>query len=527
MNIASLFATLGFKVDPATFAKANAALAKLRASATKTVDGIRAGFGKLRGVLTAALGVGASIYGLGKLADAYTGAASRIRQLTDDTAEQKRLQDALFASAQNTATAYEDQVSLFQKVAKATKAQGRPLSDAVSITDTLAKALKSSGADAQGAANALGQLGQALDSGALQGDEFRSVMEGAPILLELLQKETGKSRKELREMAKQGKITSELLIKTFAKSAGAVATAYGKRIPQVGDLFTRLGNNVKKALGEIAQDKEVMAALTTLIEGVSDALVVLIKGFATFAKFLVDNKEIVLVALAAISAALLVFAGAAIAAWVAAAGPVLLVALAVAAVGAAIAALIIYWDDVVAAVKKAVSWFLKWTPIGWQIRGIMFLLGKAIDGVRWAIAKVADGSAWRAIVDAATWVGDTVGGVFEWIGGKIQYVIDLVASFMDKVSEAYDYIASGNIFGDIGDLLAGDGPAVSTGNSANPQRVARAAALAGATNSTTNVGPTTINVSAPNAQAAADAVNKALETRMREASAATAGNVAR
>ena len=52
--------------------------------------------------------------------------------------------------------------------------------------------------------NAMLQLTQGLASGQLQGDEFRSIAENAPMIENIIAKSMGVSRGELKELASEG-----------------------------------------------------------------------------------------------------------------------------------------------------------------------------------------------------------------------------------------------------------------------------------------------------------------------------------
>ena len=79
------------------------------------------------------------------------------------------------------------------------------------MTENLSKGLTLSGASADEVGSTMLQLSQAFGSGALMGDEFRAVSESMPMLLDILAKQLGVSRGELKKMGADGKITSKVL----------------------------------------------------------------------------------------------------------------------------------------------------------------------------------------------------------------------------------------------------------------------------------------------------------------------------
>jgi len=99
----------------------------------------------------------------------------------------------------------------------------RPLN--VSIQDVEAAfigfntAAKVSGATSAESAGALLQLTQALGSGVLRGQELNSVLEQAPGLVVALTKELGAPISQIRKLAEDGKITSEVVIRALKRVA--------------------------------------------------------------------------------------------------------------------------------------------------------------------------------------------------------------------------------------------------------------------------------------------------------------------
>ena len=78
-------------------------------------------------------------------------------------------------------------------------------------------AAKLGGASAIEASNAFRQLAQALGSGRLAGDEFRSVSEQVPLILKPIADELNVNTGELKELAAQGKLTSEVVVRALRR----------------------------------------------------------------------------------------------------------------------------------------------------------------------------------------------------------------------------------------------------------------------------------------------------------------------
>ena len=115
-------------------------------------------------------------------------------------------------------------------------------------------AAKLGGATSQEASNAFRQLAQALGSGKLAGDEFRSVSEQIPLVLKPLSEELGVSTGELKKLAAEGNLTSEVVIRALSK----LADEGGKDLKAILEndptqVFKNLSNeaeNLSRAFGD-------------------------------------------------------------------------------------------------------------------------------------------------------------------------------------------------------------------------------------------------------------------------------------
>jgi tape measure domain-containing protein len=135
------------------------------------------------------------------------------------------------------------------------------------ITETVAKAFKISGASADEASNATRQLVQAFQSGRLQGDEFRSMMENAPRLARLLADSLGITVGKLRQMSKEGKLTADVLARAFSDQRfTATIDAEFKQLPVTFDqAMNQLYNAAVVTFGEFDQGGQFSTALANFI----------------------------------------------------------------------------------------------------------------------------------------------------------------------------------------------------------------------------------------------------------------------
>lgn len=117
--------------------------------------------------------------------------------------------------------------TLYQRLTVATQQLGSSQEDVARLTQVVANSFLLSGATGSEAANSARQLAQGLASGALRGDEFRSVSENNVVLTQMLAKGLGKTVGQLREYAYEGKLTADMVMR-IAGSEEQLAETTGK-----------------------------------------------------------------------------------------------------------------------------------------------------------------------------------------------------------------------------------------------------------------------------------------------------------
>ena len=129
-------------------------------------------------------------------------------------------------------------------------------------------AAKLGGASAVEASNAFRQLAQALGSGRLAGDEFRSVSEQVPLILKPLADELGVSVGALKELAAQGKLTSDVVIRALKKIGDSGAKDLKKILENdPTQVFKNLQNEIE--LFQITVGKALLPATKATTESLT------------------------------------------------------------------------------------------------------------------------------------------------------------------------------------------------------------------------------------------------------------------
>ena len=214
--------------------------------------------------LSAALGVAATK--AVKYADAFTSINNKLKLATADSEQLTIVTDKLFESSNNTGSSIEASVELYAKLERSTRTLGISQDKLLNITDSINKAFIISGASTAEASGAIRQLGQALSSGALRGEEFNSISEGAPIIMEAITKATGKTQGQLRKLAAEGKITSKVLIESLERYKKKIDKDYATAQKTFAQKLEKSTNEVIRFVGE-------SKSLNLAVDNIGDALV--------------------------------------------------------------------------------------------------------------------------------------------------------------------------------------------------------------------------------------------------------------
>lgn len=204
--------------------------------------------------------------------DAYTGLQNRLKLVTKDQTELNKATEDTFRIAQNTYSAWDSVLQVYQRFSDNAKFLNLTMDDTARLTETVSKAVAISGASASAADAALVQFGQALASGTLRGEELNSVMEQTPALAKAIAQGMGITVGELRTVAAEGKITSQEIVKALRNVESDVDALFGKTDITISQSFTLLNNEITKFVGEASQGSGAAQVLSGSIKVLAENL---------------------------------------------------------------------------------------------------------------------------------------------------------------------------------------------------------------------------------------------------------------
>jgi tape measure domain-containing protein len=241
-----------------------------------------------RGGVTGLLAMGGGLGGLaaaagGTLAVKYVAdvgmqaesAQVRLRALTNQFGEYNQAQAATERIAKTLRISNTEAQDSFASLYASLRPTGITLKELEGAFIGFSAAARNSGATAQEISNALIQLKQGLASGVLQGEELRSIREQAPLVAQAIAKELGVTIGQLKELASDGKVTTDVVLSALNKlketQLGKLNEQFNTGAQAVKDLqiaTERLGIQIAKTFGPTAI--KLIQAFTRVLERAAD-----------------------------------------------------------------------------------------------------------------------------------------------------------------------------------------------------------------------------------------------------------------
>lgn len=216
-------------------------------------------------------------------ADELTSIRSRINLINDGSQTTAQIMEKVYDAAQRSRGSYTDMADSVAKLNMLAKDAFSSNDEAIAFVEQLNKQFKISGASVQEASAAMYQLTQAMAAGKLQGDEFHSIMENAPLLAQSIANEMGLTVGQLKEMSSQGLITSDIIKEALFNSAEETNAKFAE-IPMT---FAEVGQSIQNELIQAFQP--VLEQISSIpqsgeFQALSEGVGVAIRGMAVAAQ---------------------------------------------------------------------------------------------------------------------------------------------------------------------------------------------------------------------------------------------------
>lgn len=367
---------------------------------------------------------------LAGLGDEYSGIKARIGLVTANQQEAVELNNQIYYSALRARRSYAAMADAVSKIAMSAKEAFPDAKTVVPFMENVQKLFTIGGTDIVRQKDALLQLTQALGSGKLQGDEFRSIAEAAPLIESMVARYMGVSQGALKELSKDGQITAEIMKNSILSATDEINAQFDKIPIKWQDIAQYIKTETYHAfvpvfekISELANTPWVNELANDVVSGmkfIAQGTLSAVNMVQRLGAIVSDNSDIIIPAVWGVVAALTVANGellisGARSAWAAAMAGVHALSyagLAVSAVAACVA-------------QNGLNVALAACPITWIIYGVIALIGVFYLAVA-AVNRFAGTS-----ISATGIIAGCFGVAFAFIHNKLVFIWNCFAAFIE------------------------------------------------------------------------------------------------
>lgn len=199
--------------------------------------------------LGAQLAAAFSVWAVIRANDAWVSATNQLRLVTDSARELRDMTQQVYDLSQRTASRFEAMTGLYASIQRAAGEAIGSQREVLRITETIAKLAAASGGPESSRNAALFQLRQMLQGSVVQAQEFNSLIDGTPLLVQAIADSLGVTRGELRRMVLDGKLATTEVIAALQEQADEADAIFSQVAFTMNDAFTRLQNSFQKLVG--------------------------------------------------------------------------------------------------------------------------------------------------------------------------------------------------------------------------------------------------------------------------------------
>ena len=213
-------------------------------------------------------------------AQGYAGIESKMRLVAGSQEAVEQMNERIYQAALRSNASFDAMADSVAKIGLTAKEAFPDPNEIVPFMEGIQKLMSIGGTSAENAKFAMLQLTQALGSGVLQGDEFRSIAENAPLIEKMVAQEMSKQTGEhitqgmLKKLASEGKVTADLLKQSILNNLDEINAQFNSTTITASDRLANIGTAAYKAFIPVFQqinkifNSEAMGKFVAKIEAV-------------------------------------------------------------------------------------------------------------------------------------------------------------------------------------------------------------------------------------------------------------------
>lgn len=288
----------------------------------RAIDEGTQGAGDLMNMIKGAVAAYASVQTIGKvmdLSDQLTSTTARLNLMNDGLQTTQDLQNMIYLSAERSRGAYQATADAVSKLGLMAGDAFSSSEEIIAFTEQLNKQFTIAGTETAGIEAAMLQLTQAMGSGVLRGEEYNSILEQAPNIIQAIADYMEVPKGQLKDMAAEGEITAEIVKNAMFAAADETNAKFEAMPKTFSQIWTSFQNTalmafqpVLQRLNDVANSEAFQTFINSAIEALSMVAGIVVEIFnliASVGTMIADNWSWLSPIIYGVAAALLVYYG--------------------------------------------------------------------------------------------------------------------------------------------------------------------------------------------------------------------------
>lgn len=244
----------------------------------RAIDEGTQGASDLMNMIKGAVAAYASVQTIGKvmdLSDQLTSTTARLNLMNDGLQTTQDLQNMIYLSAERSRGAYQATADAVSKLGLMAGDAFSSSEEIIAFTEQLNKQFTIAGTETAGIEAAMLQLTQAMGSGVLRGEEYNSILEQAPNIIQAIADYMEVPKGQLKDMAAEGQITAEIVKNAMFAAADETNAKFESMPKTFNQIWTSFQNNALMAFQPVLQRLNDIAnseSFQTFVNGAIEAL---------------------------------------------------------------------------------------------------------------------------------------------------------------------------------------------------------------------------------------------------------------
>lgn len=222
----------------------------------RTIEEGTQGANDLMNTIKGAVAAYASIQTIGKvidLSDQLTSTTARLNLMNDGLQSTQDLQNMIYLSAERARGAYQSTADAVSKLGLMAGDAFSSSEEIIAFMEQVNKQFTIAGTEAAGVEAAMLQLTQAMGSGVLRGEEYNSILEQAPNIIQAIADYMEVPKGQLKDMAAEGAITADIVKNAMFAAADETNAKFESMPKTFNQIWTSFQNTALMAFQPVLQ----------------------------------------------------------------------------------------------------------------------------------------------------------------------------------------------------------------------------------------------------------------------------------